>query len=332
MNIREKLEMFEENTLSKNATLAKFSKGRIHKDDSCDLRTVYQIDRDRIIHSKAFRRLKHKTQVFISPLSDHYRTRLTHTLEVSQIARTISKALFLNEDLTEAIALAHDIGHTPFGHKGEYALNEISSYGFKHFEQGLRVVDKIEKDGKGLNLTVEVRDGILNHTNGKWPETMEGKIIRLADRIAYVNHDIDDAIRAKILNVSDIPSSTLKVLGQTKAERIDTLIHSTVENTHGNNLSMSDEIQEAFDTLHSFMYEFVYLKEGYQNESSKVLYLISSLHKYFIDHTNKLPESMKKILEEEGPERAVCDYIAGMTDHFAINVFENTFIPSSWNI
>lgn len=332
MNVREKLEKIEVQILSPNAALSQNSKGRLMPDEQCNLRTVYQVDRDRVIHSKAFRRLKHKTQVFICPRGDHYRTRLTHTLEVSQIARTIAKSLFLNEDLTEAIALAHDLGHTPFGHDGEVVLNELSDCGFKHFEQSLRVVDFLEKDGKGLNLTAEVRDGILNHTRGDWPETLEGKAVRWADRIAYVNHDIDDAIRANVMKFSDIPSDIIDVLGQSKTNRINTLINSIVENSNDDILCMSEEVQKSFDKLHSFMYDFVYTNMESKKEAVKVPAVITGLFDYFISHSDKLPYQMKLIAEKEGLNRAVCDYIAGMTDYFAINFFENIFIPKSWNI
>lgn len=332
MSIKEKLEEIELKTLSPVAALSKNSKGRKFPDDQCELRTVYQVDRDRVIHSKSFRRLKHKTQVFICPRGDHYRTRLTHTLEVSQIARTLAKSLFLNEDLAEAIALSHDLGHTPFGHDGEIVLNELSDCGFKHFEQSLRVVDFLEKDGKGLNLTYEVRDGILNHTRGDWPKTIEGRLVRLADRIAYVNHDIDDAVRANVMTIEDLPVDVLHVLGDTKTKRINTLINSIVENSQGEVICMSNEVQKAFDTLHSFMYDFVYTNMESKKEAVKVPALITGLYNYFISHPDKLPSQMKLIAEHESLNRAVCDYIAGMTDYFAINLFENIFIPRSWNI
>ncbi len=332
MSIKEKLEEIELKTLSPVAALSKNSKGRRFPDDQCNLRTVYQVDRDRVIHSKSFRRLKHKTQVFVCPRGDHYRTRLTHTLEVSQIARTLAKSLFLNEDLAEAIALSHDLGHTPFGHDGETVLNELSDCGFKHFEQSLRVVDFLEKNGKGLNLTYEVRDGILNHTRGGWPKTIEGRLVRLADRIAYVNHDIDDAIRANVMTTADLPVDVLHVLGDTKTKRINALIKSIVENSKGEEICMSNEVQKAFDILHSFMYEFVYTNMESKKESVKVPALITGLYNYFTSHPDKLPHQMKLIAEKESLNRAVCDYIAGMTDYFAINLFESIFIPKSWNI
>lgn len=331
MDIRKRIENHEKLFLSPFATLAVNSKGRKKDEVQCPIRTVFQRDRDRIIHSKAFRRLKHKTQVFLSPEGDHYRTRLTHTLEVAQVARTISRALCLNEDLTEAIALAHDLGHTPFGHAGESALNKICPLGFKHFEQSVRVVEVLENNGEGLNLTFEVLDGILNHTRGVLPITLEGQVVRLADRIAYINHDIDDAFRGKILKNSDIPVELRKVLGETQKERLNNLIISVVNNSQDGKIKMEDKISDAFWSLHAFMYDSVYLSENAKKEESKIPHLIFSLYEYFKNNPSKLPIEMQNIAEKEGIDSAVCDYIAGMTDPFAILLFKNLFIPKSWN-
>lgn len=330
MNIRENIEQRERELLSSFAKRSENTRGRLNSDDICTIRTDFQIDRDRIIHSKAFRRLKQKTQVFISPKSDHYRTRLTHTLEVSQIARTISRALCLNEDLTEAIALGHDLGHTPFGHAGERALDEISKCGFKHFEQSLRIVDKLEKCGKGLNLTYEVRDGILNHTRGKQPKTLEGQVVRISDRIAYLNHDIEDAKRANVLIKGDIPSHILEILGQKKTKRIDKLIKSLVKNSSEGILKMDEKVQKAFDELHTFMYAYVY--ENQRSTQEEVPIFIETIYGYFMKHPEKLPQNILKISYEDGLDRATCDYISSMTDLFAIRVFKDIFIPKIWSI
>ena len=332
MTIRERTEQFEKQFLSPFASLSQNSLGRERKEKQCDFRTVYQRDRDRVIHSKAFRRLKHKTQVFISPERDHYRTRLTHTLEVSQIARTIARALLFNEDLTEAISLAHDLGHTPFGHAGEQALSEISSNGFKHYEQSVRVVEKLEQGGKGLNLTKEVRDGVLCHTRGRQAKTVEGRIVRIADRIAYINHDIDDAVRAGVLEESSIPREITAVLGNKRTKRIDTLVASLVANSYDDVLCMDKKVQRAFDDLHAFMYEYVYRNPYAKAEEKKVPVLVGELYCYFKHHTEKIPADLQNIAKEEGADRAVCDYIAGMTDHFAVQIFQDIFIPKAWSI
>ncbi len=332
MNIREKSEMIESEILSKYATLSKNSKGRKKKEKECDLRTTFQRDRDRIIHCKSFRRLKHKTQVFISPEGDHYRTRLTHTLEVAQIARSIARALRLNEELTEAISLGHDLGHTPFGHAGEAALNTISDNGFRHFEQSVRVVDVLEKSGNGLNLTYEVCDGILCHTKGDKAKTPEGRIVKLADRIAYINHDIDDAIRAGILKESDLPKEPIKILGNTRTKRINNLIKSVVENSNGINIKMNDDIAKSFEAIHNFMFDAIYLNPSAKFEEKKIPTLIENLYKYFKSNYIKLPIDIRNIADKEGIDRAVCDYIAGMTDHYAVYMFKNIFIPASWRI
>lgn len=331
MNIRERTEMLEQQILSPYAALAKNTLGRDIPEQECELRTAYQRDRDRIIHCKSFRRLKHKTQVFLSPEGDHYRTRLTHTLEVSQIARTIARALLLNEDLTEAISLGHDLGHTPFGHAGERALNELCPYGFRHYEQSVRIVEKLEKNGNGLNLTKEVRDGILCHTKGTEAKTLEGRIVRLADRIAYINHDIDDAIRAGVLQEKDIPSEITSALGVKRSQRIDTLVHSVVANSQNGVIAMDAEVQKAFDQLYEYMFQYVYLNPYAKKEEKKVPILITTLYNYLKVPEN-LPDDMKLIAQQDGLERAACDYIAGMTDHFAIALFQSIFVPKSWNI
>lgn len=330
MNIRERTEMVEQQILSPYAALAKNTLGRDIPEQECELRTAYQRDRDRIIHCKSFRRLKHKTQVFLSPEGDHYRTRLTHTLEVSQIARTIARALMLNEDLTEAISLGHDLGHTPFGHAGERALNDLCRYGFRHYEQSVRIVEKLEKNGEGLNLTKEVRDGILCHTKGTEAKTLEGKIVRLADRIAYINHDIDDAVRAGVLNDEEIPNEITSVLGVKRSQRIDTLVHSVVQNSQNGQIAMEEEIQRAFDQLYEFMFQYVYLNPYAKKEEKKVPILIETLYDH-LKLPENLPEDMRLIAEQDGLERAACDYIAGMTDHFAIALFQDIFVPKSWN-
>ena len=307
MTVMERIQEAEKRNLAPYASLSSQTRGRDRPEAESELRTPYQRDRDRIIHCKSFRRLKHKTQVFLSPEGDHYRTRLTHTLEVSQIARTIARALMLNEDLTEAIALGHDLGHTPFGHAGERSLNELVPGGFRHYEQSVRVVEKLEKNGQGLNLTWEVRDGILCHTCGTQARTLEGRVVRLADRIAYINHDIDDAKRAGVLCEDEIPADILHVLG------------------------LDPEIQQAFDRLHDFMYESVYLNPRAKKEEKKVPGLIETLYRYLC-RPDRLPEDMRRIAQEEGCERAACDYIAGMTDHFAVQLFSTIFIPKSWNL
>lgn len=331
MTVRERTQIIEKQILSPYAALSSETRGRDRPEKECDLRTPYQRDRDRILHCKSFRRLKHKTQVFLSPEGDHYRTRLTHTLEVSQIARTIARALLLNEDLTEAVAMGHDLGHTPFGHAGEKALNKLAPEGFRHYEQSVRVVERLENGGRGLNLTKEVRDGILCHTRGKEAFTMEGRIVRVADRIAYINHDIEDACRAGVLKESDIPANITEVLGSSKSKRISTLIQSLVENSSQGQLHMKPEIEEAFDQLHEFMYARVYLNEDAKREEKKIPKLVESLYEYAlkIDH---LPEGMRSIAEQESPERAACDFIAGMTDQYAISLYRKLFIPQAWKV
>ncbi len=328
---REHTEHIERQILSYRAALAGESRGREQTEPPCDFRTDFQRDRDRVLHCKAFRRLKHKTQVFLSPEGDHYRTRLTHTLEVAQIARTIARALRLNEDLTEAIALAHDLGHTPFGHAGERALNRCMEGGFRHYEQGVRVVEKLENGGRGLNLTWEVRNGILCHTTGDQAATLEGRIVRLADHVAYINHDIDDALRAGVFSETDIPADITAVLGHTRARRFDTLIGSVVTNSN-DDICMAPDVQDAFDRIHSFMFERLYHDPVAKNEEKKVDAFISRLFTWFCDHTGRLPEEYRAICENENVVRAVCDYIAGMTDNFAIELYNELFIPQSWPV
>ena len=330
MNIRERTELIEKQILSSYAQQAVHTKGRIKPETKCDVRTDFQRDRDRIIHSKSFRRLKHKTQVFITPEGDHYRTRLTHTLEVGQIARTIARALRLNEDLAEAIALGHDLGHTPFGHAGEYVLNEVCPYGFKHYEQSLRVIDVLE-NGKGINLTWEVRDGIVNHTGENKASTLEGQIIKYADRIAYINHDIDDAIRAGVLAEETIPKDCLNILGKTHGERINMMICDiVVQSMDKPFLAMSDEVYGAMMSLREFMFEQVYIGSIAKKEEQKAQNMVAELYHYFIRHPQKLPGEQQALLEEMDLHRIVCDYIAGMSDRYAIHKFYEIFIPASW--
>ena len=330
MTIREEFQKWEEEFLSPEASLSRNTRGRERPEEECSLRTPYQRDRDRIIHCKAFRRLKHKTQVFLAPQGDHYRTRLTHTLEVAQIARTIARALRLNEDLTEAIALGHDLGHTPFGHAGEQVLNQLYPSGFRHFEQSVRVVEKLEKDGQGLNLTWEVRDGILCHTRGQEAATAEGRLVRLADKIAYLNHDVDDAVRAGVLSESEIPRTVTAVLGEKRSQRIDRMVHSVAENSHSGKICMEQDVEEAFYCLHDFMYEHVYLNRQAKREEEKVPNLLGTLYGYLLS-PGRLPPEMEMIIQEEGIERAVCDYIAGMTDQYAVDMFHRVFIPRAWS-
>ena len=334
MSIRENLERMEEISLSPFATLSVNSRGRDREEPQCDIRPVFQRDRDRILHCKSFRRLKHKTQVFLSPKGDHYRTRLTHTLEVSQNARTIAKALRLNEDLVEAIALGHDLGHTPFGHAGERILNELCDEGYRHNEQSVRSVEKLEKDGKGLNLTWEVRDGILNHQTSMMPHTLEGKIVRLSDKIAYINHDIDDAIRAKVMSEEDIPLEIRKVLGMTTKERLNTLIHNIIMNSMGkNDIVMSEEIGGAMQDLRKFMFQKVYTNPAAKGEEAMAERLLCELYAHYMGHIEILPEQYQRMHSEgEKKERVVCDYISGMTDQYAVAKYREFFLPKAWEI
>lgn len=335
LNIREKNEELEKMYLSSYASLSANSQGRDREEEQCDIRTVYQRDRDRIIHCKAFRRLKHKTQVFLAPMGDHYRTRLTHTLEVSQIARTIAKSLQLNEDLTEAIALGHDLGHTPFGHAGERALNEVCSMGFQHYKQSIRVVELLENNGMGLNLTKEVRDGILNHRTSGNPSTLEGKIVRLSDKIAYINHDIDDAIRGHIISEKEIPTKFTDVLGDSTKKRLDSLVHDIVENSVGqSDILMSSEIENAMMGLRSYMFESVYTNPVAKSEEVKARAMLIQLFKHYLKHVEELPEEFIYLIEQcgEDEEQVVCDYIAGMSDQYSVAKFQQIFIPRFWKM
>lgn len=329
-SIRENTCLREKKILSPRAAFAAESRGRLVPEEECPIRTAFQRDRDRIIHCSSFRRLKHKTQVFLSPEGDYYRTRLTHTLEVSQIARTISGALMLNEDLTEAIALGHDLGHTPFGHAGERALNAACPGGFTHYTQSLRVVDKLEKNGDGLNLTYEVRNGIERHTCGEQADTLEGRVVRLADRIAYINHDIDDATIAGIMCEDDIPYSITDVLGHTKSARINTLVLDCIRNS-GEDIGMSDEVKQVFDELHQFMFDKVYTNPACKSEEGKAMEMVSRLYGFFADNPEKLPDQYLAVAYKDGIDTAACDYIAGMTDRYAVRVFNELFVPKAWS-
>lgn len=333
MTIRENLEQWEKIYLSPYATLSMNSKGRMKEEEQCDIRPVFQRDRDRILHSKSFRRLKDKTQVFLSPEGDHYRTRLTHTLEVSQNARTIAKALQLNEELVEAIALGHDLGHTPFGHAGERALDEICPYGFKHNEQSVRTVDLLEKDGEGLNLTWEVRDGILNHQTDNMPSTLEGKIVRLSDKIAYTYHDMDDAVRAGILKEADVPREIGEIIGYTPRERLNHFIHDIVMNSKGkDDICMSEDVAFALKNLRAFMFERVYSNQIAKGEEKKAVDLVKTLYEHYMNHTEELPKFFVELgLEGEPREQVVCDYISSMTDRYAIALYDELYIPKCWS-
>lgn len=334
MTIRQMQEEREREYLSPYAALSVNSKGRERYEEQCDIRPVYQRDRDRILHCKAFRRLKQKTQVFLLPLGDHYRTRLTHTLEVSQNARTIAKALKLNEELVEAIALGHDLGHTPFGHSGEAALNSICDLGFAHNEQSVRIVEILEKKGDGLNLTWEVRDGIRNHQTAGCPQTLEGKVVRLSDKIAYINHDIDDAIRAKVLTDDDIPKEYKDILGYASRERLNTLIHDIVKCSDGkSDIYMTPEVEGAMKNLRKFMFENVYTNEVAKSEESKAKNMLVSLYEYYLKNIDELPdEFLDNISNGETKQRTVCDYIAGMSDQYAMTTFKNIYMPKQWLI
>jgi len=335
VNIRENYEQFEMDHLSSRAAKSKLSKGRLIEEIKCEIRTDYQRDRDRILHSKAFRRLKHKTQVFLSPEGDHYRTRLTHTLEVSQIARTIARSLNLNEDLTEAIALGHDLGHTPFGHTGERILNELCLSGFKHNEQSLRVVEFLEiRNGKqGLNLTYEVKDGILNHPLKYNPATLEGQIVSISDRVAYINHDIDDASRANIIKPGQIPEEFLKTLGFTHGQRINTMILDIIHNSINNDkIAMSDDIAESTAGLRDFLFENVYYNKIAKSEEEKTTFIVEKIFEYYTKNFDALPEFYLQIYNENSFSKSeiIKDYIAGMTDRYAMKIFEDLYIPKPW--
>ena len=334
MTIRERLELWEKDYLSPYASLSMNSQGRLKPEEQCDIRPVFQRDRDRIIHCKAFRRLKDKTQVFLTPEGDHYRTRLTHTLEVSQNARTIAKALKLNEELVEAISLGHDLGHTPFGHAGERALNRVCPMGFEHSEQSVRTVDRLEKDGQGLNLTFEVRDGILNHQTIGKPHTLEGKIVRFSDKIAYIHHDMDDAVRAGILKETDVPAEIRDILGSTPGERLNCFIHDIVTNSMDkNDIMMSEPVADAMKKLRQFMFDRVYQNPEAKSEEGKAEVLMETLYHHYLKHLDALPEEFLNLISEGEPrERVVCDYVGAMSDRFAISVYEEIYIPKSWQI
>ena len=333
MTIRERTEQIEKQILSPRAALSAQSRGRQHPEEPDEIRTCFQRDRDRVLHSKAFRRLKQKTQVFLSPEGDHYRTRLTHTLEVSQIARTIARALQLNEDLTEAIALAHDLGHTPFGHAGERALNTLSPGGFAHYQQSLRVVDKLERAGRGLNLTWEVRNGIVTHTQGARAATLEGCAVRRADHIAFLNHDIEDAITAGVLREEQLPADAVQVLGSTKSQRITTMITDLVKNSQeGSALSFSPQVNDAYEVLREFMYSTVYVDPEAKREERKVEKLITDLYEKILAEPELLPNLYLQVAYTEGLDRAAVDYISGMSDEFATRLYEQLFVPQKWHI
>ncbi len=328
--LRRQAEELEKATLSPYAALSINTRGRQRPIEPCPIRTEFIRDRDRILHCKSFRRLKHKTQVFLSPVGDHYRTRLTHTLEVSQIARTIARGLRLNEDLAEAIALGHDLGHTPFGHAGESVLNRLVPGGFEHNVQSLRVVEKLE-NGLGLNLTWEVRDGILNHPSDGSPATLEGRVVSLSDRIAYINHDIDDAIRAGVLREEDLPRDCTALLGDSHGRRINTLILDIIAQSYGQpHIRMSEPVKERFDQLRTFMFERVYLNPVAKREEAKGMHVVEQLYFYYFNHVEELPEDFVKNIPEDGLERVAADYIACMTDRYAITDYESRFVPKEW--
>lgn len=330
--VRERTEELEKLTLSPYAAFASETRGRDEPEEECPIRTAYQRDRDRIIHCNAFRRLMHKTQVFLFPQGDHYRTRLTHTLEVNQIARTVARGLRLNEDLVEAIALGHDLGHTPFGHAGEYALREVSPIWFVHGEQSVRVVERLEKDGRGLNLTAEVRNGILCHSdNAPWADTLEGRVVRYADKIAYINHDVEDAVRGGILRADDLPWEVKVGLGQTKSQRIAALVGSLIRNS-GEEIGMDPETFRLYKTLQDFLFEAVYKNPVAKGEEGKAKDVVRKLYQHFVDHPDKLPQEYASIREEEGVERAVVDYIAGMSDRYCVATYEDIFLPKPWGM
>lgn len=335
MSVRDEMEAMEHQRLDPRAAFSDESRGRPcpHEPDADDVRTTFQRDTDRIIHCKSFRRLMHKTQVFLHPDGDHYRTRMTHTIEVARIARTITRALCLNEDLSEAIAMGHDLGHTPFGHAGERALTECIGKPFRHNEQSLRVVDLLERGGSGLNLSYEVRMGILGHTGATIPETMEGQIVRRSDQIAYVNHDIDDAIRAGVLTDADIPKDIVRVLGQTHSQRIDTLVCDMIRSSReAGKICLSEPVDRALHDLRRFMFENVYFNPYVKGEESKAEDMLKRLYEYYYSHPEALPADFHPQMTFDGMERTVCDYIAGMTDKYAVDKYSQLFIPSGWHV
>ena len=333
MTLREQTQRWEEEKLSPLACRSAQTRGRVRPEEECQVRTPFQRDTDRIVYSKAFRRLKHKTQVFLQPEGDHYRTRMTHTLEVSRIARTIARALALNEDLTEAIALGHDLGHTPFGHAGERLLDRVMPGGFAHYQQSVRVVERLEKNGEGLNLTWEVRNGIVCHTKGPQAATLEGQVVRLADQIAYINHDIEDALRGGVIYPMDIPLEVSRVLGFTHGARIDALVKDAVEASRGQDaIRQSPEVGEAMAALKDFMFANVYTNPLAKGEEGKAQELLLRLFEHYQKNPDELPADFQAIRQEEGVDRAVCDYIAGMTDPFAVERFKELFIPKGWTV
>ena len=334
MNIREEMEQREMELLSPYAAHSRDSRGRDRYEEECDIRTVYQRDRDRILHCKSFRRLKDKTQVFLAPQGDHYRNRLTHTLEVSQTARTIAKALRLNDDLVEAIALGHDLGHTPFGHAGERALDRVCPLGFAHYRQSIRVVECLEKNGEGLNLTWEVRDGILNHRTSGSPHTLEGQIVRLCDKISYIHHDMDDAQRAGVITEDDIPITLRLLLGENTKERLNTIIHDIVDNSRGKDtIRMSPEIEEGLRDLRNIMFQNVYLNPVAKEEEEKAENLVEALYGYYSTKPDQMSEEYKRLLRDgEEMNRVVCDYISGMTDQYSMEKFRDIFVPKGWSV
>ncbi|MGI5979041.1 MAG: deoxyguanosinetriphosphate triphosphohydrolase [Oscillospiraceae bacterium] len=329
---RELREETEKILVSDRGVRAADSKGRAKPEEPDEIRTCFQRDVDRITYCKSFRRLKHKTQVFLQPEGDHYRTRLTHTLEVTRIARTLSRSLMLNEDLTEAIGLGHDLGHTPFGHAGERALNELLPGGFRHYEQSLRVVDRLEKNGRGLNLCYETRIGILDHTTGGPEDTLEATAVRLADRIAYINHDVDDAMRAGIITETDLPPIVTERIGQKHSARINSIILDILMHSQEGALQMSPDMAEAVETFHEFLYEYVYRNPKAKGEEAKVSGILSGIWEWYLKDLSRLPPRFQRIAEEEGAERAVCDYVAGMTDDYAVYQFSSIFIPKAWQV
>ncbi len=329
--LKERTYAIENSFLSPYACRSAQTKGRQREEKPCEMRTDFQRDRDRIVYCKAFRRLKNKTQVFFSPEGDHYITRLTHTLDVAQIARSIARSLCLNEDLTEAIALGHDLGHTPFGHSGEKILNKLSPEGFKHNEQSLRVVDVLEKDGKGLNLTFEVRDGILNHPKNGTPATLEGMCVSIADRVAYINHDLDDAVRAGLLTEKDVPERIRRVLGNSSSARISKAISSVYETSYGCDfVKMDAETEEASEELRSFMFEKVYYSGTAKGEEQKAERMLTAMYEYFVHNADKLPQTYTRLLENYSLEQVACDYLSSMTDRYAVYMFNQIFVPRGW--
>ncbi len=330
MTVREMIEQREIDSLSLYAALSVNTRGRLYPLEKDGFRTDFQRDRDRIIHCKAFRRLMHKTQVFLSPEGDHYRTRLTHTLEVAQIARTMAVALRLNENLTEAIALGHDLGHTPFGHAGERALNEVAPEGFRHYEQSLRVIDTLERDGNGLNLTYEVRDGIVCHTKGKPADTLEGRLVKLADHFAYAHHDFEDAVRAGVLTEDNVPAEVREILGSGATVRLAKMVSSVIENS-GDDIRMAPEVEAASKLLEEFMFDAVYTNPIAKSQEHKAEALVKSLYEFFLSNPNALPAEYQAIAMRDGLDRAVCDYISGMSDRYAIKLYNDYFVPKGWS-